>query len=88
VEYLSNDTLGEKFTEYFKDPSVKQLFNTFPKMGGEKKLYQNVNHHILNDLGFEFVSKRKQYRDKTTGKVKEKLTIGHFKILKDYLKQS
>jgi hypothetical protein len=88
VEYLSNDTLREKFTEYFKDPSVKQLFKTFPKMGGEKKIYQNVNHHILNDLGFEFVSKRKQYRDKTTGKMKEKLTIGHCKILKDYLNRN
>ena len=35
IEYLSNDTLREKFTEYFKDPTIKQLFNTYPKTGGE-----------------------------------------------------
>jgi hypothetical protein len=87
VDYLSNDVLRENFTEYFKDPSVKQLFKNYPKMGGDKKLYENVNNHILNELGFEFVSKRKQYRDKTTGKMKETniYTIGHCKILKDYL---
>ena len=87
VEYLSNDTLREKFTEYFKDPSVKQLFNTFPKMGGDKKLFENANYHILNELGFELITKRKQYRDKATGKKKSynEFTIGQCKILKDYL---
>lgn len=89
IDYLSNDILREKFNEYFRDPTIKQLFNTYPKKGGEKKLYENVNHHILNELGFQFISKRKQYRDDTTGKMKETnlYTIGKCKILENYLKR-
>ena len=88
-EYLSNDTLRKDFKEYFKDPSIKQLFNTYPKRRGEQKLYQNVNSHILNELGYELVSKRKQDRDKTTGKMKETstYTIKHCKILSEYLER-
>jgi len=39
------------------------LFKTYPKTGGDKKLYENVSNHILNELGFEFISKKKRYRD-------------------------
>jgi hypothetical protein len=90
IEYLSNDTLREKFTEYFKDPTIKQLFNTYPKTGGEKKLYENVSNNILNELGFEFVSKRKQFRETTTGKMKayNEYTIDYCKILKDYINRN
>ena len=91
IEYLSNDTLREKFTEYFKDPTIKQLFNTYyPKTGGEKKLYENVSNNILNELGFEFVSKRKQFRETTTGQMKayNEYTIDYCKILKDYINRN
>jgi len=89
VEYLQNETLRKNFAEYFEDPSVKQLFNTYPKRGGDKKIFENVNNHILSELGFEFISKRKQYRDKTTCKMKETkiYTVGYCKILKDYLER-
>ena len=52
-------------------------------------MYQNVNSHILNELGYELVSKRKQHRDKTTGKMKETstYTIKHCKILSEYLER-
>jgi hypothetical protein len=87
VEYLQNETLRKNFTEYFKDPSIKQLFNTYPKRGGDKKIFENVNNHILSELGFEFVLKKKHHRDKTTGKlIKTNLyTVGYCKILSDYL---
>ena len=87
VEYLQNETLRKNFVEYFKDPSVKQLFNTYPKRGGDKKIFENVNNHILSELGFEFVLKKKHHRDKTTGKlIKTNLyTVGYCKILSDYL---
>ena len=60
VQYLQNDTLRKNFEEYFKDPSVKQLFNTYPKRGGDRKIFENVNTHILRELGYEFISKRKK----------------------------
>jgi hypothetical protein len=87
VEYLQNETLRKNFVEYFKDPSIKQLFNTYPKRGGDKKIFENVNNHILSELGFEFVLKKKHHRDKTTGKlIKTNLyTVGYCKILSDYL---
>jgi hypothetical protein len=86
INDISNDTLREKFTEYFKDSTIKQLFNTYPKTGGDKKLYENVSNHILNELGFEFISKKKRYRDES-GKsiVSNVYTIGYRKILKDYI---
>ena len=89
VEYLRNETLRKNFEEYFKDPSIKQLFNTYPKRGGDKKIFDNVNNHILNELGFEFVLKKKHHRDKTSGKlIKINLyTIGYCKILSDYLER-
>ena len=63
------------------------MFSAYPKIGGDKKLSNNVNNHILSELGFEFVSKRKQYKDKTTNKKKEYniYTLGYSKILNDYL---
>ena len=89
IEYLSNDTLREKIMEYFKDPTIKQLFNTYPKIGGDKKLYENESNHILNELGFEFVSKKKRLRDES-GKsiVSNVYTIGYCKILKDYINRN
>ena len=35
----------------------------------------NVNNHILNELGFELQMKKKQYKDKLTGKIKKILII-------------
>ena len=32
----------------------------------------NVNNHILNELGFEQQMKKKQYKNKLTGKIKKK----------------
>ena len=66
------------------------MFNTYPKTGGDKKLYENVSNHILNELGFEFLSKRKQFRKTTTGKMKayNVYTIGYCKILKDYINRN
>ena len=66
------------------------MFKNYPKTGGDNKLYDNINNHILNELGFEFVSKRKQYRDKMTGKMKayNEYTMGYCKILKDYLNRN
>jgi len=89
IEYLSNDTLREKITEYFKDPTIKQLLNTYPKTGGDKKLYENVSNHISNELGFEFVSKKKRFKDES-GKsiVSNVYTIGYCKILKDYINRN
>jgi hypothetical protein len=65
------------------------LVETGCKRGGDKKVFENVNHHILSELGFELVSKRKQYRDKTSGKMKEMniYTIGYCKILGEYLER-
>ena len=37
VEYIEADRLREKFKDYFKDNSIKQLFNTYPKRGGDKR---------------------------------------------------
>ena len=52
-------------------------------------MLENVNHHILSELGFEIISKRKQYKDKTSGKMKETnmYTIGYCKLLGDYLER-
>ena len=72
VEYIEADRLREKIKNYFKDPSIKQLFNTHPKRGGDKKIFENVNTHILRELGYEFISKRKKYKDKETNKTKQK----------------
>ena len=49
----------------------------------------NVNNHILNELGFELQMKKKQYKDKLTGKIKKKFnyTIGTCGILTNYLKR-
>ena len=87
IEYLKAEDLRNHFKTYFKDPSIKRLFSSYPKKGGDKKLFNNVNNHILSELGFEFVSKRKQYKDKTTNKKKEYniYTLGYSKILNDYL---
>ena len=87
VEYIEADRLRDKFKDYFKDPSIKQLFNTYPKRGGDKKIFENVNTHILRELGYEFISKRKKYKDKETNKTKEMnvYSIGKCKLLNDYL---
>ena len=37
VEYIEAGRLREKFKDYFKDNSIKQLFNTYPKRGGDKR---------------------------------------------------
>jgi len=52
-----------------------------------KKLFENVNNHILSELGYEFIKKRKQYKDKKTNKMKSynTLKLSHSKILNDYL---
>jgi hypothetical protein len=49
----------------------------------------NVNNHILNELGFELQMKKKQYKDKLTGKIKKNInyTIGTCKIITNYLKR-
>ena len=60
VEYIEANRLREKIKDYFKDPSIKQLFNTYPKRGGDKKIFENVNTHILKELGYEFTSKKKK----------------------------
>jgi hypothetical protein len=87
VEYIEADKLREKFKDYFKDPSIKQLFNTYPKRGGDKKIFENVNTHILNELGYEFISKKKKMKDTATNKAKvvNVYSIGKCKILNDYL---
>ena len=89
VEYIEADRLREKFKDYFKGPSIKQLFNTYPKRGGDKKIFENVNTHILKELGYEFISKKKKIKDKTTAKIKvvNVYSIGKCKILNDYLER-
>ena len=49
-----------------------------------------MNYHILNELGFKLITKRKQYRDKATGNKKSynEFTIGQCKILKEYLNRN
>ena len=49
----------------------------------------NVNNHILNELGFELQMKKKQYKDKLTGKIKKNIncTIGTCGILTNYFKR-
>jgi len=56
---------------YYDNPSIKQLFNTYPKRGGDKKIFENVDTHILRELGYEFISKRKKYKDKDKTKRKK-----------------
>ena len=87
IEYLKAEDLRDHFKTYFKDPSIKRLFSAYPKKGGDKKLFNNVNNHILSELGFEFIKKRKQYKDKTTNKMKSynTFTLSYTKILNDYL---
>jgi hypothetical protein len=89
VEYIEADRLRENFKDYFKDNSIKQLFNTFPKRGGDKKIFENVNTHILKELGYEFISKKKKMKDKATAKIKvvNVYSIGKCKILNDYLER-
>ena len=59
VEYIEADRLRDKFKEFFKDPSIKQIFNTYPKRGGDKKIFEDVNTYIMKELGNEFISKNK-----------------------------
>ena len=89
VEYIEADRLREKFKDYFKDNSIKQLFNTYPKRGGDKKIFENVNTHILKELGYEFISKKKKIKDKATSKIKvvNVYSIGKCKLLNDYLER-
>ena len=86
VEYIEADRLRDKFKDYFKDPSIKQLFNTYPKRGGDKKIFENVNTHILKELGYEFTSKKKKMKNTATNKAKvvNVYSIGKCKILNDY----
>ena len=87
IEYLKSDELRNHFKNFFKDPSIRKLFPKYPKMKGDKKLFENVNNHILNELGFEFIKKRKQYKDKETNKMKEYnlYTLTKMKIINDYI---
>ena len=89
VEYIEADRLREKFKDYFKDNSIKQLFNTYPKRGGDEKIFENVNTHIFNELGYEFISKKKKMKDTATNKAKvvNVYSIGKCKILNDYLER-
>ena len=43
-----------------------------------KNIFNNLGNHILTELGFELQKKRKQYKDRLTGKIKEynNYTIG------------
>ena len=68
---------------YYDNPSIKQLFNTYPKRGSDKKIFENDNTHILNELGYEFISKKKKMKDTATNKAKvvNVYSIGKCKIL-------
>jgi hypothetical protein len=52
--------------KFLKEPTIKKLFINYPKNGGVKKIFMNVNNHILNKLGFELQIKMKQYKDTLT----------------------
>ena len=86
---IKSEDLRTNFIGFFKDPSIKQLFCSYPKKGGNKNIFNNVSNHILKELGFELQKKRKQYKDKLTGKMKEynNYTIGTCEILTNYLKR-
>ena len=88
IELLKNENLRRK-KKFLKETTIKKLFINYPKNGGVKNLFNNVNNHILNELGFELKKKRKQYKDKLTGKMKEynNYTIGTCEILTNYLKR-
>ena len=59
------------------------------KKGGNKNIFNNVSNNILKELGFELQKKRKQYKYKLTGKMKEynNFTIGTCEILNNYFKR-
>ena len=88
-QVVKNEDLRIKINEFLKEPTIKKLFINYPKNGGVKKIFMNVNNHILNELGFELQMKKKQYKDKLTGKIKKNInyTIGTCGILTNYLKR-
>ena len=65
---IESEDLRTNFIGFFKDPSINQLFNSYPKKGGDKNIINNVSTYKLKELGFELQKKRKQYKDKLTEK--------------------
>ena len=40
---MKSEDLRTNFIGFFKDPSIKQLFNSYPKKGGNQNIFNNVS---------------------------------------------
>ena len=86
-EPIQKKDCEDKLNTIINDKIVKQLFSTLPNTKSSRKLIENINNHILNELGVSIQQTRKQYRE--DGKIKEYklLSLEQGTIIKGYLER-
>lgn len=67
---------------------TKQLFSTLPNTETSRKLIDNINNHILNEIGCSIVQTSKRYKDEGKRKEFKILSLEQGEILKGYLERS
>ena len=85
---IKKSEVEDKLNSIINVKKTQQLFSTFPKTQTSRKLIENINNHILNELGITIKQTRKKYREE--GKLKETkiLSLEQGDILKGYLERS
>ena len=86
---LKADELRKNLSEFLKNPYLRNLFKTLPNGNNPREIFNNVDNHILEELGMAFIKTRRRYKDETTGKRKEEYiyNIGYGEILKGYIER-
>jgi hypothetical protein len=68
---LKADELRKILRIFLKNPYLRNLFKTLPNGNNPREIFNNVDIHILEELGMAFIKTRRRYKDETTGKRKE-----------------
>jgi hypothetical protein len=86
---LKADELRKNLSEFLKNPYLRNLFKTLPNGNNPKKIFTNVENHILDELGMSFIKTRRRYRDEITKQRKTEFfyTLGYGEILKGYFER-
>ena len=86
-EPIKKSDCEDELNTIINNKIVKQLFSTLPKTKTIRQNIQNINNHILNELGITIKRTQKQYRIDGK-KIKETyLSLEQGTIIKGYLER-
>jgi hypothetical protein len=86
---LKADELRKNLSIFLKNAYLRNLLKTLPNGNNPREIFNNVDIHILEELGMAFTNTRRRYKDETTGTRKEEYiyNIGYGEILKGYIER-